>query len=92
MVGELDYSNMLVDKAVDNETVPGANIPYVPLPTLTFCLFLAFILLGSVVLVNLLVCKISIPYVTILQATSCLTYIKKRSLVVRRAEQSIVSH
>ena len=57
MVGELDYSEILVENTVNNQTVPGTNVSYVPMPILTFALFLMFILLGSVVLVNLLVCK-----------------------------------
>ncbi|KAJ7385768.1 Transient receptor putative cation channel sub A member 1 [Desmophyllum pertusum] len=55
MVGELDYTDMLVEKIVNNNTVPGTNVPYVPLPILTICLFLVFVLMVSVVLVNLLV-------------------------------------
>ena len=57
MVGELDYTGMLVDNTVNNHTVPGTDIPYVPLPILTFVLFLMFVLMVSVVLVNLLVSK-----------------------------------
>ncbi|KAJ7385742.1 hypothetical protein OS493_013775 [Desmophyllum pertusum] len=55
MVGELDYTDLLVDNIGNNNTVPGTNVPYVPLPTLTFCLFLVFVLMVSIVLVNLLV-------------------------------------
>lgn len=56
MVGELDYTDILVENIVNNNTVPGTDIPYVPLPTLTFIVFLLFVLTVSVVLVNLLVC------------------------------------
>ena len=55
MVGELDYTDILVENIVNNHTVPGTGIPYVPLPTLTFIVFLLFVLTVSVVLVNLLV-------------------------------------
>lgn len=55
MVGELDYTDMLVEHVVNNQTVPGTSFPYVPLPRLTFALFLVFILMVSIVLVNLLV-------------------------------------
>lgn len=55
MVGELDYTNMLVDRIVNNETVPGTDLLYVPLPALTSLLFFVFVLMISVVLVNLLV-------------------------------------
>ena len=57
MVGELDYTGILVENIVNNYTVPGTDVPYVPLPTLTFCLFFVFVLMVSVVLVNLLVRK-----------------------------------
>ena len=57
MVGELDYTGILVENIVNNYTVPGTDIPYVPLPVLTFCLFFVFVVMVSVVLVNLLVCK-----------------------------------
>ena len=57
MVGELDYTDMLVENVVNNHTVPGTNIPYVPLPTLTICLFLLFVFMVSIVLVNLLVSR-----------------------------------
>lgn len=55
MVGELDYTDILVEHVVNNQTVPGTSFPYVPLPRLTFALFLVFILMVSIVLVNLLV-------------------------------------
>jgi len=55
MLGELDYSDMLVEHIVENATVPGTNTLYVPLPGLTIGLFFTFILMVSVVLVNLLV-------------------------------------
>ena len=55
MVGELDYTGILVENIVNNYTVPGTDVPYVPLPTLTFCLFFVFVLMVSIVLVNLLV-------------------------------------
>jgi len=55
MVGELDYTGVLMENVVYNYTVPGTDIPYVPLPALTFCLFFVFVLMVSVVLVNLLV-------------------------------------
>lgn len=55
MIGELDYTDILVENIVNNHTVQGTGIPIVPLPTLTFILFLLFVLTVSVVLVNLLV-------------------------------------
>ena len=57
MVGELDYTGILVENIVNNYTVPGTDVPYVPLPALTFCLFFVFVVMVSVVLVNLLVCN-----------------------------------
>ena len=62
MVGELDYTDLLVENTVNNHTVPGTGVPYVPLPILTFLLFVLFILMVSVVLVNLLVSKIFAKY------------------------------
>ena len=56
MIGELDFTDMLVENIVNNATVPGTDVLYVPLPHLTIGLFLAFVLMVSVVLVNLLVC------------------------------------
>ena len=55
MVGELDYTGILVENIVNNYTVPGTDVPYVPFPALTFCLFFVFVVMVSVVLVNLLV-------------------------------------
>ncbi|XP_078355954.1 transient receptor potential cation channel subfamily A member 1-like [Oculina patagonica] len=55
MIGELEYTDILVENIVNNNTVPGTDVPYVPLPILTFLLFLMFILMVSIVLVNLLV-------------------------------------
>ena len=55
MIGELDYTDTLVDKIVNSDTVPGTDVLYVPLPALTVILFFIFVLLVSVVLVNLLV-------------------------------------
>ena len=56
MIGELDYTDMLVENIVNNDTVPGTGVPLVPLPSLTIILFFTFVLMVSVVLVNLLVC------------------------------------
>ena len=56
MIGELDYTDMLVENVVNNGTVPGTGVPLVPLPSLTIILFFTFVLMVSVVLVNLLVC------------------------------------
>ena len=58
MTGELGYTDILVDNIVHNHTVPGTDVPYVPLPILTFVLFIMFVLMVSVVLVNLLVSKV----------------------------------
>lgn len=58
MIGELDYTDMLAENIVNNSTVPGTNVPFVPLPTLTILLFLLFVFMVSVVLVNLLVGKL----------------------------------
>lgn len=55
MLGELDYTDILVDRIVNNDTVPGTDLLYVPLPALTVTLFFIFVLMVSVVLVNLLV-------------------------------------
>ena len=56
MIGELDFTDMLVENIVNNATVPGTDVLYVPLPHLTIGLFFVFVLMVSVVLVNLLVC------------------------------------
>ena len=55
MVGELGYSDILVEKIINNDTVPGTDLLYVPLPVFTGLLFFVFVLMISVVLVNLLV-------------------------------------
>ncbi|XP_068755480.1 transient receptor potential cation channel subfamily A member 1-like isoform X1 [Montipora capricornis] len=55
MVGELGYTDMLVEKIINNDTVPGTDLLYVPLPLFTGLLFFVFVLMISVVLVNLLV-------------------------------------
>ena len=54
-VGELDYSNILSRNVVDNAKVPGTNIQYVPLPQLSYVMFILFVVSVSIVLMNLLV-------------------------------------
>ena len=61
MTGELGFSE-LVEQIVNNATIPGTDIMFVPLPHLTIALFLAFVLMVAVVLVNLLVCIIRTPF------------------------------
>ena len=60
--GELEYTDVLVDNIVNNHTVPGTDVLYVPMPILTFVLFIMFVFMVSVVLVNLLVSKIFAKY------------------------------
>lgn len=55
MVGEMDYSDILTDNVVNNATVPGTNLLYVPLPELSYIMFVMFVLSVSIVLMNLLV-------------------------------------
>ena len=55
MVGEMDYADMLTSNVVGSATVPGTNIPYVPLPELSYVMFTLFVLSVSIILMNLLV-------------------------------------
>lgn len=55
MVGEMDYSDMLTSNVVGRAAVPGTNIPYVPLPELSYVMFTLFVLSVSIILMNLLV-------------------------------------
>lgn len=59
MVGEMDYSDILTSNVVNEATVPGTNIPYVPLPTLSYIIFMLFVLSVSIILMNLLVSLLS---------------------------------
>lgn len=59
MVGEMDYSDILTSNVVNEATVPGTNIPYVPLPTLSYIMFMLFVLSVSIILMNLLVSLLS---------------------------------
>ena len=55
MVGEMDYSDILTDNVVSDAKVPGTNTLYVPLPELSYIMFMLFALSVSIVLMNLLV-------------------------------------
>ena len=55
MVGEMDYTDLLTTNVVGDVKVPGTNIPYVPLPALSYVMFLLFVLSVSIILMNLLV-------------------------------------
>ena len=55
MVGEMDYTDLLTTNVVGDVKVPGTNIPYVPLPALSYIMFTLFVLLVSIILMNLLV-------------------------------------
>jgi len=55
MIGEMDYSDILSDKVVNSAKVPGTDMLYVPLPELSYIMFMMFALSVSIVLMNLLV-------------------------------------
>ena len=60
MVGEMDYSDLLSSNVVNSAKVPGTEILYVPLPVLSYIMFMLFVLSVSIILMNLLVRKIAI--------------------------------
>ena len=55
MVGEMDYSDILSYNVVNSAKVPGTDMLYVPLPELSYIMFVIFVLSVSIVLMNLLV-------------------------------------
>ena len=55
MVGEMDYSSLLSSNVVNSAKVPGTEVPYVPLPVLSYVTFMLFVLSVSIILMNLLV-------------------------------------
>ena len=55
MIGEMDYSDLLTDNVVNEKTVEGTSIPYVPLPTTTYLAFYVFCFTMPILLMNLLV-------------------------------------
>lgn len=55
MIGEMDYSDILSDNVVNSAKVPGTDMLYVPLPELSYIMFMMFALSVSIVLMNLLV-------------------------------------
>lgn len=60
MVGEMDYSDLLSSNVVNSAKVTGTEILYVPLPVLSYIMFMLFVLSVSIILMNLLVRKIAI--------------------------------
>lgn len=60
MVGEMDYSDLLSSNVVSSAKVPGTEILYVPLPVLSYIMFMLFVLSVSIILMNLLVRKMTI--------------------------------
>ena len=60
MVGEMDYSDMLTSNVVSSAKVPGTNIPFVPLPELSYIMFMLLVLSVSIILMNLLVSVLSL--------------------------------
>lgn len=60
MLGEMDYSDILTSNVVGDVKVPGTNFPYVPLPELSYFMFVLFVLAVSIVLMNLLVSDICV--------------------------------
>lgn len=55
MIGEMDYSDVLSENVVNSAMVPGTDMLYVPLPELSYMMFMVFALSVSIVLMNLLV-------------------------------------
>ena len=55
LLGEVDYTDILSDNVVNSAKVPGTSNLYVPLPVLSYILFILFVLSVSIVLMNLLV-------------------------------------
>ena len=53
MVGEFDYTNILVDSESKRNNITGA--PLVPFPEVSYVVFYLFVLIISVALMNLLV-------------------------------------
>ena len=60
MVGEMDYSDLLSSNVVNSAKVTGTEILYVPLPVLSYIMFMLFVLSVSIILMNLLVRKVAI--------------------------------
>ena len=60
MLGEMDYSDVLTSNVVGDVKVPGTNILYVPLPELSYVMFVLFVLAVSIVLMNLLVSDVCV--------------------------------
>ena len=60
LLGEVDYTDILSDNVVNSAKVPGTSNLYVPLPVLSYILFILFVLSVSIVLMNLLVVTVPI--------------------------------
>ena len=60
MLGEMDYSDVLTSNVVGDVKVPGTNFLYVPLPELSYVMFVLFVLAVSIVLMNLLVSDVCV--------------------------------
>ena len=60
MLGEMDYSDVLTSNVVGDVKVPGTNFLYVPLPGLSYVMFVLFVLAVSIVLMNLLVSDVCV--------------------------------
>lgn len=81
MVGEMDYSDILTDNVVNNATVPGTNLLYVPLPELSYIMFVMFVLSVSIVLMNLLV-GLAVGDIDSIQKTANLRTLIDQALLV----------
>jgi len=55
MVGELDYTDVLSDNVVNKKINPATGLPYVPLPIVSYVVFMLFMAAVPVLLMNLLV-------------------------------------
>ena len=60
MLGEMDYSDVLTSNVVGDVKVPGTSFLYVPLPGLSYVMFVLFVLAVSIVLMNLLVSDVCV--------------------------------
>ncbi|KAL9969342.1 hypothetical protein ACROYT_G021546 [Oculina patagonica] len=81
MLGEMDYSDMLTDNVVNNNKVPGTNILYVPLPELSYIMFVMFVLSVSIVLMNLLV-GLAVGDIDSIQKTATLRTLMDQAFLV----------
>lgn len=55
MVGELDYTDVLSDNVVNKKISDATGVPFVPLPDISYVVFVLFMIAVPVLLMNLLV-------------------------------------